>query len=272
MLHEVSIQGRSSGPSTGESGDNVVLGYAEIIVQKGTYTMTNQRKKGLFVVLDGNDGSGKQTQAQNLVARLQSEGRECLLLSFPEYDNNLFGALLAECLAGKRGDFVHLDPHMTSTLYAADRFESSAKIRAALEEGKVVIADRFTSSNQIHQGGKISDENERITFLAWLDRMEHETFAIPRPDVIIYLKVPVETSLVLLADKRRAKNINLDDGEMDQVESDREYLDRSHETAGWLMSRQENWCLIDCLGADGLMRSREEIGEDVLATIKPFVE
>lgn len=248
-----------------------MLGYAEIIVQKGTYIMTNQRKKGLFVVLDGNDGSGKATQAQSLVARLQSEGRECLLLSFPEYENNLFGGLLAECLSGKRGDFVHLDPHITSTLYAADRFESSAKIRAALEEGKVVIADRFTSSNQIHQGGKIRNESERTTFLSWLDRMEHETFAIPRPDVIIYLKVPVETSLVLLADKRRAKNVNLGDGEMDQVESDREYLDRSHETAGWLMSCQENWRLIDCLGADGYMRTREEIGVDVMTAIKPFL-
>jgi len=234
--------------------------------------MTNQRTKGLFIVLDGNDGSGKATQAQNLIARLESEERECLLLSFPEYDNNLFGSLLAECLAGERGDFVHLDPHITSTLYAADRFESSAKIRAALEAGKVVVADRFTSSNQIHQGGKISDESERISFLAWLDRMEHETFAIPRPDLIIYLKVPVETSLVLLADKRRAKNINLGDGEMDQVESDREYLDRSHETAGWLMSRQENWRLIDCVGTDGQMRSREEIGVDVMAAIKPFVD
>ncbi len=166
---------------------------------------------------------------------------------------------------------VDAPSRITSTIYAADRFESSEEIRNALAERKVIIADRFASSNQIHQGGKIPDEKERIEFIEWLDRMEHGVFSIPRPDLIVYLKVPVATSLALLTEKRRAKNGNLGDGEMDQVESDRQYLERSHETAGWLASRQDNWQLIDCLDSEGSMRSRESIHEDVKALILPLV-
>lgn len=220
-------------------------------------------QKGLFIVLDGNDGSGKATQTELLRSALAEEGVSSIKLDFPGYTRNTFGALLEECLAGKRGDFVHLDPKIASTLYAADRFESSSAIRDALSEGVVVIADRFTSSNQIHQGGKIADEVERTAFLTWLDHMEHEVLQIPRPDLILYLKVPLETSLALLTEKRAAKNGHLGDGEVDQVESDRQYLERSHETAGWLASRESSWEIIECMDKSGALRTRESIHADI---------
>ncbi len=218
-------------------------------------------KRGVFIALDGNDGSGKATQARLLAERLTKEGIASEKVDFPAYDRNMFGTLLGECLAGKHGDFVHLDPKIASTLYAADRFESSASIRAMLAEGKVVIADRFASSNQIHQGGKIQDESERAEFLLWLDRMEHEVFGIPRPDRIFYLRVPLDISLRLLLEKRAKKNPELA-GDRDMVEEDRTYLKRSHETANWLAGTQPNWSIIECMGAQGL-RTPEAIHEDI---------
>lgn len=213
-------------------------------------------------MLDGNDGSGKATQARLLSGRLAEEGIASVMMDFPGYERNFFGVFIGECLAGKHGDFLHMDPKVASALYALDRLESSESIRGALGEGKVVIADRFASSNQIHQGGKISDEKERVVFLEWLDRMEHEVLQIPRPDLIIYLRVPVEMSLELLLKKRAAKNQMLGAGVKDTVEEDRTYLERSHQTANWLAAHQPNWRVIDCTG-QGSMRSIEDIQIDV---------
>lgn len=223
-------------------------------------------QKGLFIVLDGNDGSGKATQAEFLSQALKTRGIESIKLDFPAYDRNFFGALVGECLAGKHGDFLHMDPKIASSLYALDRLESSAVITDALSAGTVVLADRFSSSNQIHQGGKIADEAERETFLLWLEKMEHEVLGIPRPDAIIYLKVPVETSLKLLTEKRAQKNGALGAVDRDTVEEDRTYLERSHETANWLASREANWHIIDC-AEDGAMRTREAIHEEIATVV-----
>lgn len=223
-------------------------------------------QKGVFIVLDGNDGSGKATQTGLLQEALAGQGRESIKMDFPGYDRNFFGALVGECLAGKHGDFVHLDPKIASSLYALDRLESSPAINDALTRGAVVLADRFSSSNQIHQGGKIGDEKEREAFLLWLEQMEHEVLGIPRPDAIIYLKVPVETSLALLTEKRAQKNAALGTVDRDTVEEDRTYLERSHATANWLASREANWHIIDC-AADGTMRTREAIHAEVMEVV-----
>jgi dTMP kinase len=227
-------------------------------------------EKGLFIVFDGNDGSGKATQTRLLAAFLEAEGKEHIKMDFPAYERNFFGALVGECLAGKHGDFLHMDPKVASSLYALDRLESTPAIRSALEAGKVVLADRFASSNQIHQGGKIADDAERAEFLLWLDKMEHEVLGIPRPDAIIYLDVPVEVSLELLTQKRAAKNQILADGERDTVEEDRNYLERSHTTAQWLAGRQSNWHVVSCLEG-GELRSPEAIHTEARTVIEKLL-
>lgn len=223
-------------------------------------------QKGKFIVLDGNDGSGKATQSRLLVERLSQAGRSAHAVDFPAYDRNFFGAFIGECLIGKHGDFLHMDPQIASVLYALDRFESSDGIRKDLEEGKIVIADRFSSSNQIHQGGKIEDETERILFLEWLEKMEHEIINVPRPDLIIYLRVPVEISLKLLLEKRAVKNQLLSEGVRDTVEEDRTYLERSHETANWLADHQPHWRVVEC-AVDGEMRPVETIQSEIRAIV-----
>jgi len=225
---------------------------------------------GKFIVLDGNDGSGKATQSRLLASKLSAEGIAAITIDFPAYDRNHFGALLGECLAGKHGDFLHMDPKIASTLYMLDRFESSREIRTALEEGKIIIADRFSSSNQIHQGGKVAVESERVIFLEWLDKMEHEILQIPRPDIIIYLRVPVGISLKLLQKKRATKNQQLGVGVKDTVEEDRTYLERSHETANWLAAHQQNWKIVDCIDKD-TMRTVEDIHVEVRQIVEACI-
>lgn len=144
--------------------------------------------KGKFIVIDGIDGTGKATQAALLVQRLRREGKKAKAVEFPNYYKNFFGKLLGEYLSGKYGDFIEMDPHVASVLYAADRFESSGQIRRWLAAGYTVVADRYVSANQIHQGSKITDEADRRLFLHWLEKMEYEVFKIPRPDLILYLQ------------------------------------------------------------------------------------
>lgn len=227
-------------------------------------------QKGLFIVLDGNDGSGKATQAKLLKEYFAGKGIGVEQMDFPAYDRNFFGAFLGECLAGQHGDFVNMDPKIASVLYAADRFESSMKIRQALNAGSMVIADRYASSNQIHQGGKIADVAERESFLRWLDQMEYGTFGIPRPDAVLYLRVPLETSLGLLQEKRAVKSNVLAEGEMDTVESDMTYLKNSIATAEWLLANQKNWKDIDCM-SDGALRTREDIHGDVVRAVEDLL-
>ncbi|MDB5245500.1 MAG: tmk [Parcubacteria group bacterium] len=220
-----------------------------------------------FIAIEGIDGVGKATQTKMLAEALRRDGKTCHTYDFPDYTNNTYGKLIGECLAGKRGDFVHMDPRVAATLYMVDRFESSPRIREALARGEVVISDRYSASNKIHQGGKIKDEDERVELVEWFDHAEHEILGNPRPDLTIYLDAPVSVSLGLLAQKRAAKNGNVIDGDSDQVEKDREYLDNSHEMAIWLAARNSHWHGIDCTDGAGNMRSREDIHADVMQVV-----
>lgn len=218
--------------------------------------------KGRLIVIDGLDGSGKATQTRLLAERFAREQVPVATIDFPRYGVSMFGTLIGECLAGKRGDFLHLDPKIASTLYALDRHEASAQITAWLEEGKTVIADRLTSSNQIHQGGKIEDAEERERFLSWLDRLEHEVLSVPRPDAVVYLHVPIEVTARLLGEKRAEKNGELTGSAHDVVEKDRQYAENSYRSARALAESSAHWRMIEC-APGGVMRSPDDIHEEV---------
>lgn len=225
--------------------------------------------KGKLIVIDGIDSSGKATQARLLEERLSKEGVQVKRIEFPRYGEPVFGELLAECLAGKHGDFAHLDPKIASTLYALDRYEAKKDIEQWLSEGYVVVADRYTSSNQIHQGGKIIDADKREAFLAWTLRMEHEVLAIPHPDRVVYLRVPVETSLSLLTNERAQKNQALQGGGLDVVEKDRMYVERSFESAEEL-SKTRSWKTVECV-KEGTLRAPEDIAEEVYSSVSDLL-
>jgi dTMP kinase len=214
-------------------------------------------KKGKFIVIDGTDGSGKATQTKLLVKRLKNGGRKVKTIDFPRYYNNFFGGMIGECLVGKYGNFITLDPHIASVLYAADRWESSEQIKGWLDEGFIVITDRYVSSNQIHQGGKIKDSKKRLEFLKWLERMEFKVFKIPKPDLIVYLDVPAEISKKLLQETKATNRKRYSAGKKDLSENSKKYVNNSKKSAMKLVEELNDWTRVDCVKNGELMPIKE---------------
>ena len=221
--------------------------------------------QGKFIVFDGNDGSGKQTQAKLLIERLEKEGHKIRIIDFPRYYDNFFGKMIGECLTGKYGDFIGIDPHIISVIYAADRFESSKEIKEWLDKGYIVLADRYVSANQIHQGGKIKDVIKRRQFLEWLEKMEYGAFDLAKPDMVVYLDVPVEVSMENLKGKQEKYAV-----EKDQHEADPDFLQNSRDCGLWLASQSDTWAAITC-APDAKMRSIEDIHDEVYETVKKII-
>lgn len=231
----------------------------------------SKNKRGKFIVLDGTDGSGKATQTNLLVKKLKKEGKKVKTIDFPQYKNNFFGKMIGECLVGDYGDFIAIDPHIASALYAADRWESGTTIKRWIDKGYIVIADRYVSSNQIHQGGKIKDAKKRKEFLKWLEKMEFEVFKIPKPDMIVYLDVPCDITKKLLQEKNAINKKRYSVGKKDLAENNKKHLNDSRESAIKLVGEYNNWIKIDCV-KKGEMMSIDEIGEIVWDNISKIIK
>ncbi|KND50725.1 MAG: dTMP kinase [Parcubacteria bacterium C7867-003] len=223
--------------------------------------------KGKLIVIDGIDGSGKATQVKLLETRLKKEGIKVKTTEFPNYEENFFGGLIGEYLAGAYGDFSEIDPRVGSVLYAADRFESKERINKWLGEGYTVLIDRYASANQIHQGGKIKDLKERKKFLAWLDEMEFSVFKIPKPDLVIYLDVPFEVSKMWLEKKILLRKKKYLKGRVDVAEENLNYLKNSRESALLLAKQNKNWEKVVCCKGMVCMMP-EEVHEQVFGVVK----
>jgi len=216
-------------------------------------------KKGKFIVFDGSDGSGKRTQVAMLEAFLRRQKVAVKTIDFPQYEDNFHGKILRASLQGDFGDFVSLDSYVASFLYIADRFESIATIGKLLEGGYIVVADRFTTSNMIHQGGKFSAGPERDKYLEWLLGLEFGYLNFPQPDTVVFLKVPVAISLKLLENKKGK----------DQAEKSVPYLTNSLACAE-AIAKKYKWIVIDC-ATNGVMRSRESIHAEVVLKLEPVI-
>src|SRR3989339_528339 len=192
-------------------------------------------KKGKLIVIDGTDGSGKATQVALLVKRLKKEGKTVKVVDFPEYYKNFFGAFIGHCLSEQYYNFLNVHPKIASVLYAADRFESSKEIQNWLKKGYIVVANRYVSANQIHQWGKIKNAKKRNDFIKWLDEMEYEVFGIPRPDITLYLSLPINIVLELLKERDSSKMHRAYlKKKKDVHEADVNFLINSRKSALWL--------------------------------------
>ena len=229
-----------------------------------------KKTKGKLIVIDGTDGSGKATQVALLSKRLQKEGCKIKNVDFPEYYKNFFGKFIGECLSEEKFNFVNIHPKIASVLYAADRFESKQDIEKWLAQGYVVIANRYVSANQIHQGGKIHSAKERKEFLIWLDQMEYSIFKIPRPDVVLYLSLPISIVHALIA-KRDSKGTRGYKGDKKDVhESDPKHLENARKSALKLVKELNNFVQIDCAPKKALLPI-ESVHELVYKEVKKIV-
>ncbi len=216
---------------------------------------------GRFFVIDGTDGSGKATQTKRLVERFQQEGFEVETISFPQYDRPSSGAI-KEYLAGTYGAANDVSAYVGSMMYALDRYDGSFKIKKWLAEGKVVVADRFVSSNMGHQGCKILDANERTAYLKWNDHLEFEVFKLPRPTMTIVLAVPATLGSELA--KQGAQEKTKVRGDIH--EHDIAHLQASEETYREIAQRFEGFHLIECM-KNNQLRDRDDIHKEIWGTV-----
>lgn len=161
---------------------------------------TGGEQNGLFIVIEGTDGSGKSTQYTELKKHLVEAGYEVVDMHFPRY-NNESSYFVREYLAGNYGSAEEVSPYTSSIFYALDRYQASAEIQQALSAGKIVLCDRFVGSNMAHQGTKFVNDEERRGYFIWLDNLEYSTLKIPRPDLNFVLNTPAETIIERLNNK-----------------------------------------------------------------------
>jgi dTMP kinase len=213
---------------------------------------------GKLIVIDGIDGSGKQTQAQRLVQKLKNEGQNVKYFDFPQYENNFFGQMVRQYLDGKFGKPTKVHPKLASVLYAADRWESSDQLKQWLAAGKIIIVDRYYTSNLIHQGAKLPPE-KLDKFINWIYELEFETFKIPKPNTVIYLHVPAEVAYNLISKRGWGH-----DGH-DEIA----FLKKSEQSCLYLTNKL-GWTKIECCDNNKLL-SIEEVAAKVWQVVKDIL-
>lgn len=218
---------------------------------------------GKFIVIDGTDGSGKATQVEILVNRFRKAGFDVEIADFPQYNTKSAG-LVEEYLSGKYGEANDITPYQASIFYAVDRYDASWKIRHWLQAGKIVIANRYVSSNMGHQGGKIQNSLERKIFFNWLDELEYKIFDIPRPDLSIILHVEAEIAQQLA--KQRART-DWDGSTKDIHERNLDHLKNAEQVYLEIAHSFPDFKLIKCTINDRLL-SREEINDLIWIYVK----
>lgn len=221
---------------------------------------------GKFIVIDGTDGSGKGTQSKLIVDRLTLAGFSVEIADFPQYGTKSAG-LVEHYLNSKYGSAEEVGPYRASIFYAADRYDASFTIKKWLREGKIVIANRYVSSNMAHQGGKIKDDEERKKFLAWLHNLEYEIFDIPKPDLTIILHVDAAIAQKMVDNKEPRSYLS--GKKRDIHENDINHL-RSAEKIYIEIAENYNFELIECV-RDGQIMSRHAINDLIWLRLKSYL-
>ena len=221
---------------------------------------------GKFIVIEGTDCSGKETQSKLLVEKLNKKGYKAIRLTFPKYDSPT-GKIVGGPYLGKPeiGECwfpegaVNLDPKVACLYYAADRKYNEKDILNYLEDDYFVICDRYVSSNMAHQGSKIKNDEDRFHMYEWIDKLEFWLLNLPKPDKTIFLHVPY-TYAVELKKNRES---------LDQHETNEEHLKNS-EVAYIELSDMYNWKHINCI-KDKKIRTIEDINEEIIECIKEYL-
>ena len=151
---------------------------------------------GYLFVIEGTDGSGKQTQFEKLQVAFDRDNIDYMIASFPNYDSPS-SSLVKMYLSGEFGENAKdVSPYIASTFYAVDRYATYKKdLEEYYENGGIIIVDRYTTANMVHQAGKISDEKEREKFINWLFDLEFNIYGLPKPSRVFFLNIPTEKAI-----------------------------------------------------------------------------
>jgi dTMP kinase len=195
----------------------------------------------LLVAIEGIDGTGKGTQARQLVDSLEQAGLRVRLISFPRYSETAFGRQIGAFLNGRFGRLDQVAPSLAALLYAGDRFESKGVLEEALVQSDVVVLDRYVPSNIAHQAGKLSGP-ERDALRGWIEQLEYEIYGLPRADRVILLDLPVNLAQQLIS--RKAKR-DYTDKAADLQEADATYLSQVRSMYVELATTDPTWLVVE---------------------------
>ena len=220
---------------------------------------------GKLIVFEGTDGSGKSTQFELLAKRLEAGQIGFQRLRFPQYEEPS-SALIRMYLGGAFGDDPEaVNAYAASTFYAVDRYASYQCVwKDYYQGGGLVVSDRYTTSNAVHQGSKVP-EGERADFFRWLYDLEYDRMGLPRPDLVVLLDMPVELSEQLMRKREQSTGTHADIHERDE-----DYLKKCRDVA-LHAAKYYGWRTVSC-AKDGAIRGVEDIHEEVYAIVKSCLE
>jgi dTMP kinase len=221
----------------------------------------------LFVI-EGLDGAGKSTQIKLLRDYLLNQKHSCEYIHFPRTDSPWFGELIARFLRGEFGSLENVDPYLVAMLYAGDRKDASDIIRSWLRQGKIVILDRYTYSNIAYQCAKIDDKVKQHELMNWILNLEFGHFAIPKPDLNIFLDVPFIFTERKLSEERNGDDRGYLNGKNDIHESSLTFQKKVRDVYLNVASTDDRLAVINCSGSQGEMLPPEEIFSKILFIMK----
>lgn len=198
---------------------------------------------GKLIVIEGIDGSGKATQLQLLLEHLNKKQISYASFDFPQYGKTFFGDFAGRFLNGEFGHFSRINPYLASFPYAADRWQVKDQLWKAINDKKLVICNRYTPS-VIYQAVKVKPA-QRKNFLKWAETLEYKIFGIPKPDLVLFLYVPLVFAQILMLKKNKRNYLN--GKSKDQYEESANYLQKVENMYLAMVRNNKSWVKIDCV-------------------------
>lgn len=220
-----------------------------------------------FLVIEGLDGSGKSTQLDLLKRYLEDKGIPFKYLHFPRLEEGIYGKLIARFLRGEMGDIDQVDPYLVALIFAGDRYEAKDTIEGWLEDGMLVLLDRYVYSNIAFQCAKLADPAEQKMLQKWILDLEFDRYMLPKPDLNIFLDVPFEFTRKRLSQGRTGDDRDYLHGRSDIHEQDLSFQGKVRSIYHSLCKDMENIEILDCADTEGKMLSPQAIFNSIIKTI-----
>lgn len=225
----------------------------------------------MFIVLEGLDGAGKSTQIKQLRALFEARGAACAYIHFPRFDAPIYGELIARFLRGEFGSASEVDPYLVALLYAGDRADAAQQIRQWLDEGRVVILDRYVYSNIGYQCAKLPQGADRERLMRWILALEYDYNHIPRPDLSIFLDVPFAFTARKLTEQREGEDRAYLQGGSDIHEASLDLQRNVREVYLEAAACDPTLRVVDCSTPEGTMATPDAIFARITALLNPML-
>jgi len=221
-----------------------------------------------FIVIEGLDGSGKSTQLKKLKSYLTDHSIHFQYLHFPRTDSKIYGDLIAKFLRGELGDIKTVNPYLIALIYAGDRNDAKQTINNWLNNGQLVLVDRYVYSNIAFQCAKLNNQDDRSNLSDWIKELEYNYFKIPKPALNIFLNVPFEFTMQNLTNQRDGSDRDYLKGKEDIHEKDIDFQRRVQDVYLYEAQFDSSLKIIQCIDEKGQMPTSEVVFNKLIDLLK----